>query len=284
MPAVPQPLHREHRIRSGRSPLCQFRRRGELQLCRLRAGRRDAPEHHEPGHPTQPVRRSAGRRRWRHGVAGRRRRLAALPGHPHPLLGRRGRRRREHRPVPDGGPRRLARRVLPAVGDVRLQRRRCIAQRADWDLCRGVHRQRGEPARDGHECRDHAHGRAGRPALHGQPVGRRLHARSVGEAIPGHGMGGRLQPRDLPGQRSATRPAGRAVGVLDHGVRGVHGDRRRVGGRRADVPHRRDPIGEHVSPVRQRRRGRQRHGDPRDADRRWTVRDGGRGPVQGRPR
>ena len=73
VPAVPEPLDRQPRVRRRRRAVRQRRRRRELQLRRLRAGRQ----------PAQPVRGPAGGRRRDADAADRRGRRAAQPGHPH---------------------------------------------------------------------------------------------------------------------------------------------------------------------------------------------------------
>ena len=70
VPAVPEPLDRQPGLRCRRRALRQRRGRRQLQLRRLRPGRRAA----------QPVRRSAGRRRRGADAAARRGRGAAQPG------------------------------------------------------------------------------------------------------------------------------------------------------------------------------------------------------------
>ena len=73
VPAVSEPLDRRARLRAGRGAVRDRRRRRELQLRRLGAGR----------HPAEPVRRSAGRRRRRAEPADRRGRRAAQPRPAH---------------------------------------------------------------------------------------------------------------------------------------------------------------------------------------------------------
>ena len=70
VPAVSEPLDRQPRVRRGRRPLRQRRRRRELQLRRLGPGRQ----------PAQPLRRPAGRGRRDVDSADRRGRRAAQPG------------------------------------------------------------------------------------------------------------------------------------------------------------------------------------------------------------
>ena len=76
VPAVPEPLDRQPRVRRRRRALRQRRRRRQLQLRRLGPGRQ----------PAQPVRRPARRRRRDPDAADRRGRRAAQPGPAH--LGR----------------------------------------------------------------------------------------------------------------------------------------------------------------------------------------------------
>ena len=73
VPAVPEPLGRDGRVRPRRRALRERRRRRELQLRRLRPGRQ----------PAQPVRRSAGGVGRDPDAADRRGRCAAQSGPPH---------------------------------------------------------------------------------------------------------------------------------------------------------------------------------------------------------
>ena len=73
VPAVPEPLGRNRRVRPRRRALRERRRRRELQLRRLRPGRQ----------PAEPLRRPARRRGRRADSAHRRGRRAAQPGSAH---------------------------------------------------------------------------------------------------------------------------------------------------------------------------------------------------------
>ena len=73
VPAVPQPLDRRGGVRPRRGAVRQRRRRGQLQLRRLRPGRQ----------PAESLRRPAGRGRRHADPPHRRRRRAAQPGPAH---------------------------------------------------------------------------------------------------------------------------------------------------------------------------------------------------------